>query len=488
MEENHYFEDFKPIRNKLRELNLFDSLEVLRQYALIQNSDPLKRSLPNIEQGKINYIMPNEVDFLLVNSMIYSSELPCSKKLSQVLTRGRILSLVKVIEDKIDSNGMNQDVWLWLNSYLHNQWKQKSGHIFEQIYRYYTIFSQDKMSEHIESVLGISYKMFVICAFWLYARFSDKWKESKQFLLSIEDDASPFYYQNMQKTISILSLPLYKLREMLKASVRYDHNIFNYHNSPHLVYPIMDYGEYLYCPVPQYLLKQLTAGIYYIADIPNANLQNSFGNGFEKYVGEILQCYNKSRFNIIPEIAYKKKQNKNKSSDWIVVDQNAIIFIECKTKRLRCESKELLSITNELEKDIQDISNGVFQLYKVYEDYKSNKISELVYNSDFIFIPILITLEDWFAGLPSFDEKISSNVREKLILEKIDLEAFDKFKYKIISVSSFERDFQIMASEGIGNYFKLGKEGRFDESYLQGFKFENHFVDRFERDFILPYQ
>lgn len=367
MEKNKYFEDFKPIRNKLRELNLFDSLEVLRQYALIQNSDPLRRNLPNIEQSKVNYIMPNEVDFLIANSIIYSSELPCSKKLSQVLTRGKILSLVKDIEDKINSNGMDQNVWLWLNSYLHNQWKQKSGNIFEQVYRYYTIFSQDKISKHIESAIDISYKTFVICAFWLYARFLDKNKESKQFLLSIKDEDSPFYYTNMQKTISILSLPLYDLREILKSSVRYDHNIFNYHNSPHLVYPIIDYVEHLYCPVPQYLLKQLTAGIYYIADIPNANLQKSFGDGFEKYIGEILQCYNKNGFTIIPEIIYNKKQNK--SSDWIVMDQNSIIFIECKTKRLRCESKELLSITNELEKDIQDISSGVSQLYKVYEDY-----------------------------------------------------------------------------------------------------------------------
>lgn len=486
MEENNYFEDFKPIRNKLRELNLFDSLEVLRQYALIQNSGPLRRRLPNIEQGEVNYIMPNEIDFLLASSIVYSSELPCRKKLSQVLTRGKILSLVKVIEDKIDSNGMDQNVWLWLNSYLHNQWKQKSGHIFEQVYRYYTIFSQDKISEHIESMFGISYKTFVICAFWLYARLSDKYKENKQFLLSIKDEDSPFYYLNMQKTISILSLSLYDLKERLKASARYDHNIFNYHNSPHLVYPIIDYGEHLYCPVPQYLLKQLTAGIYYIADIPNANLQKSFGDGFEKYIGEILQCYNKNGFTVLPEIIYNRKQNK--SSDWIVMDQNSIIFIECKTKRLRCESKELLSITDELEKDIQDISNGVFQLYKVYEDYKNDKISGLLYDSGFTFIPILLTLEDWFAGSPSFDEKISSNVREKLILEKIDLEAFDKFKYRIISASSFERDFQIMASEGIGNYFKMVKEGKIDENYLHDFKFSNHFVDRFESDFILPYQ
>lgn len=485
MEENKYFKDFKPIRNKLRELNLFDSLKVLRQYALIQNSDPLRRRLPNIEQCKVNYIMPNEVDFFLVNSIIYSSELPCIRKLTQVSTRGKILSLVKVIEDKINNNGMNQDIWLWFNSYLHNQWKQKSGNIFEQIYRYYTIFSQDKISEHIESVLGIPYKTFIICAFWLYAQLSIKDKKSKQYFLGIEDENSPFFYQNMQKTISILSLPLYDLREKLKISARYDHNIFNYNSSPHLVYPIIDYLEDLYCPVPQYLLNQFSAGIYYIADIPKSNLHKSFGDGFEKYIGDILQYYNKNRFTIVPEIIYNKKQNK--SSDWIVQDQNSIIFIECKTKRLRCESKELLSITNELEKDIQDISNGVFQLYKVYEDYKNDKIPELSYNSNFTFFPILLTLEDWFASSPSFDEEISSNVRQKIMSAKIDLEAFETFKYKIISASSFERDFQIMASEGAVNYFKMSEKGMINESYLHNFKFNNYLIDRFKSDFIIPY-
>lgn len=182
-----YFENFKPIRNKLRELNIFDTLNILREYALSQELDVKLRFLHNVEQGKVNYIMPNELDFLIVNSIIYSSELPSSKSISQVYLRGKILSLIEKIESRIHKEGMDEDVWLWLNSYFHNQSKQKSGHVFEQIYRYYTIFNQQEFDNHFKEKLGISYKIFILCSFWLYSCFSKKYSIPVSFILSIND-------------------------------------------------------------------------------------------------------------------------------------------------------------------------------------------------------------------------------------------------------------------------------------------------------------
>lgn len=480
-----FFENFKPIRNKLRELNIFDTLNILREYAISQELDVKLRFLHNVEQGKVNYIMPNELDFLIVNSIIYSSELPSSKSISQVYLRGKILSLIEKIESRIHKEGMDEDVWLWLNSYFHNQSKQKSGHVFEQIYRYYRIFNQQEFDIHFKEKLGIPYKIFILCSFWLYSCFSKKYSIPASFILSINDESSPFFYKNMEKTLSVLSLSLHELRERLKKSARYDNNIFNFNNSPHLSYPIIEHSNSFYCPVPNYLLRQLSAGIYYIIDVPNIGLSNRFGSGFEKYIGEILEKNNVQGYQVIPEITYKQKQNK--SSDWIVQDHDSIAFIECKTKRLQAVSKELLLVENELAKDIEDISKGVLQLYKVYEDYLNNQIEGLPYIDNRTFVPIVVTLEEWFAGLPTIDDKVYFNVKDKMQAKDMDIELLNKFKYKIISAAAFERDYQIMAKEGIANYYKLLETGKIDDKYISEFKFNNFFADEFENDFIKPY-
>lgn len=69
----------------------------------------------------------------------------------------------------------------------------------------------------------------------------------------------------------------------------------------------------------------------------------------------------------------------------------------------------------------------------------------------------------------------------------MNIELLDKFKYKIISAAAFERDYQIMAKEGIANYYKLLETGKIDDKYISEFKFNNFFADEFENDFIKPY-
>ena len=213
---------------------------------------------------------------------------------------------------------------------------------------------------------------------------------------------------------------------MAKLSTKYtDEELFNYNDSPHIIYPLFEYNNNIYCVSPRYLLNQLNSGIYYIANIPQNNVSGPFGKSFEKYTGEVIKHYSPSSYFISPEIPYGK--DNNKTSDWIVSDSENILFIECKAKRLMAKSRKQWSfdmtsidcvidnnlindenyiklIPDTLTKDIIILGIEIGKIYKVYNDYRCNKIANLPYNENINFFPIMVTFEEWYAGCPSIND------------------------------------------------------------------------------------
>ncbi len=476
-----YFEEFKPIRNKLRDLNVFDTLKFVRE---------------NIQSSSIEkLISPSEVDFLIVNSIIYSSELPCSNKIDDVKHR-KLLELIRSLNEKVSQSNIYIDPWLWLNSEYHNQTKQNNSSFYAKVYRYYRIFNNDIISNHIESKIGISYHEFMVSSLWLYSVFmkSNWFCVKKAYFNNLQSKYVNTPFAKVNKVLNILSKPLAELKEELKKTTSYkNETMFNFSYSPHIQFPIIEYLDYLYCTIPNYLITQFTSGMYYIADIPNANIANDFGKGFENYVGEILSINNKNmNLIILPEIIYFNGQKR--TSDWIIIDDSNLILLECKTNRLRYQSKYQLSL-NELEytnksnlgEDLKKLVSAVVQLYKVYFDYKSGIITGLQFDANKNFTPIVITLEEWFADNPVIDERICNLVKRELYNLKIDPNIVDFNRYKIISIETFEKEIQIMSKEGLSEYFSLLSTGKLDSEYRKNFTYFDYFSDEFKTDFIKPY-
>lgn len=208
------------------------------------------------------------------------------------------------------------------------------------------------------------------------------------------------------------------------------------------------------------MLNQFTSGIYYLAEIyeeKKYGLANDFGSAFEDYVGLILEKNsNTSKFTIRKEITYEVKNSKNeknnKTSDWIIEPKNAIVMIECKTKRLQIKSKGIDDI---LASDIKGIADAVMQIYKVYAHYLQNIIPDLKFDPNKNLIPIILTLEEWFAGIPDFNEQVMEIVKSQLKGKGLDESFVDSFKFKVMSISSFETEVQLMAKVGFKEYYFL---------------------------------
>jgi|SRR5665647_716422 len=463
-----FFDEFKPIRNILRKLNFQDVLNDL--YAIRTN--------------KQSAIVPEVVEFIYLNSIVYSPNYKNIKIKDSQKEWGKLLKMSVDLNNKINAIWIEQNLWGYLHKMMLNQLKSGSDDYHRHLYRYYYIFSKDAIAEHIESMIGMPYKDFFVCAMWLHSVFIKKFFrfDKLYFLKDIWKDTT-FSIENMTKTLNILAVPFVELNQSLKNELRYDLNTFITHDYYHIKKPIFELDGILYCLFHEQLLNQFTSGIYYIAEIiKNENdLSNQFGNAFEDYVGLIIEKSNNSNsFTITKELVFKTNGNVHKTSDWIIEKENDIIFIECKTKRLQIESKKKEDI---LKSDIDEIAKAVVQVYKVYFQYTKDKIPIMEYDSSKNLIPIILTLEEWFASVPTITEEITRIVKSKLKEKNLDESLVDRFKFNIMSISSFEKDIQIMTKVGFKQYFETLANGKLK---YEDFNFSNYFQDEIDQLFIKP--
>lgn len=366
-----------------------------------------------------------------------------------------------------------------------NQEKLKTNQIFNQIYRYYTIFSDPILAKHIETKIGMPYYDFIICAFWLFSKFIESYHVQELYFFPDNMSIPVFRKDNISRVIDILSLPYQEIQKALKLEVTYDDDAFLFHGKQHIKTPIIRYNNHLLCLYKDVLLKQFTAGVYYTAEIfdKKHNLNNEFGQGFERYVGIILnQLNSNSKFTIRPEVKYEK--GVNKTSDWIIENESEIVFVECKTKKQILETK-LFSTSREYDDRLfQYAAQEISKIYKVFNDYQNGLISSIPYDSNKKFTPIIVFLEDGF--YMDTDHKIPCMVKDILIQKRINPKLVDNYPFHIFSCYDFEYRVQIMFELGFSAYFQKLKSGELRQDYIENFTYTDYFSDKFTADFITP--
>lgn len=459
---DNFFDDFKPIRNIIRKLNLWDILNELYK----------------MKRGRH---IPEILEFIYLNAIIYSPEYKNIRLKYPERVWNKLINDANKLHEKINALWIENNVFGFLHKQYLNQLKASPNHLFNHLYRYYYIFSDNKLASHVESKLGMSYRDFFTCAMWIHSVFDKQsYFKGKTYFLQKKYEETSLSSENIKKTLSILSIDFSKLKEILKGRLKYDMCTFVTHDYEHIRKPIFEYNGNLYCLLPDLLLNQYTSGVYYLSEIYDKryNLNNSFGACFEQYVGLILDKNRTDSIQITKELRFDRGQKK--TSDWIIESESAVVFVECKTKRLTVQSKKYEDV---LEKDVNSMVDAVFQVYKVFFHYKNNEISGLKFSHEKYFIPLIITLEEWYAGIPVLNKKIKKQVKTKLKLANIDESMVDKYRFHITSISSFEFDIQMMTQIGFKEYYEGLQNGTVNKDE---FEFVPYFEEEIERVILEP--
>ena len=200
------------------------------------------------------------------------------------------------------------------------------------------------------------------------------------------------------------------------------------------------------CPIPRYLLRRASAGIFFDL-VKAADFDNPFGNSFQAYVGELIKAFcAPPRFSLSEEEAYYVGKNKLHGVDCVLSDETGHIFIESKTKRLTVNAKTLADALA-LDKDLAIMATAIVQHYRNIRDALEEKTK---WKPDGLPIyPMILTLEDWFIFSPRVDEMLKKHIRQMLAEAKIPERVLDEMPYTVASAHEFELAIQVIAQLNI---------------------------------------
>jgi hypothetical protein len=214
--------------------------------------------------------------------------------------------------------------------------------------------------------------------------------------------------ETVRKVLSLLSADKIKYVSLYERRKSSDRRFRMYDFNPILTYPLVKPcqskqfatadQEHFHAPLPDLIASRISTGIFY--DMFNAYsiegrnvFSEYFGYVFEAYVGKVLN------HSIQGDALYSENairsfypSKKGKVPDWILVEDSALILVECKATRF---SRAAQSIASEdaINNSLAQVLKGLCQLASFGDACKS-RIEEL---SDFhnhsVIHNILITLE-----------------------------------------------------------------------------------------------
>lgn len=237
-----------------------------------------------------------------------------------------------------------------------------------------------------------------------------------------------------------------QIKEMYENYKQPDRNYAAYDFNPLRVFPVVrpwqseasiEFSEERFVvPLPQLVLTKMSEGIYAQMFYAYKNdFAEYFGLLFENYVGEILENVFSSK-NLLSEYDIRKtyKSSMGKAPDWVALEEDTAVFIECKATGL---SQKALATGDmqSIDYSVDRVIKGLVQLHE-FKDACLKKSPGLEKIHSFTkFKLLLVTYEPFYlinSGL--FKETIDQRLKDKLLPKGIAIS-----DYKVFSVGQIEK-------------------------------------------------
>lgn len=475
-----FYRSLKPTLNKLSRLNVWDSLFVIRQYCNneFENIGLDKVHKESIENFNVYPIHVYIADFLISASLKYSQICKSEYSLRKVKERYKICTEIYKVYEKANKI-LKIHPAIGLKAHILSQRKMQHYQLYyERMYKYYYLFSSENLKEHVQNTLGFNVKDCFLLAVCLYLEFSKSFSLTRTNLIdSFEKAKNPWTQEEFHKLFEILSLNIKDVRYNKNFDCSNDDLMLFYNNAQHVMRPLLCDGDNIYCPIPIYILNSCIEGLQFHADLKNNTvLNNELAHNLENYIGEQLSYFSDEKiFKYKKEISYTKER---KTSDWLIYDDENIIFLDCKLKKLTIDASKSLSIDNSIvdeiidshnlknRKKIESLKEGLSPLMKdilsfgvdvgkilcCYYDWRNNMVKELPYNKDLRVFAVILTLEETYCNVFEIKECIDK-IALAYLYEKRGHKLEDVITTKFISSSTFDMVIPKIKEKGLYKTF-----------------------------------
>lgn len=292
------------------------------------------------------------------------------------------------------------------------------------------------ISAEINKIYGMTVKEILIVGFSIFAKSDEGYFNPEHLTGTDSEDLKKWLTtERVDKLVSIATIDYYALRELFK---KYDteKGLEQFSFNPLRTYPLVKTQiAGIVIPIPRFVMERFTSGIYFtLMDAFKASGKENmflefFGKElFEKYVGILLkQKYGPNQ--LLEEWVYGK--TKSKTPDWIIIEGDSAILIECKTSGISLEAKSWADLETVQASLRLRAAHGVKQSEKFIEQVRSKQkgLERLFHIKK--FYKVIVTYDRIFmSGTPSIRSLIDKELEKEGVKDK---------DYQVISIDELEK-------------------------------------------------
>lgn len=447
---------YKPLRNLLRQFNLQGSIEDLWFY---YQAVDRRASNAKVWTGEA-FTHLQEVVYkweiaILAREIALNATPEGKNRLRPWPNMARVLNMLRQVSNAMAGADLTPDqAYNSLSPTGQLQFPWQRGRLFNSLMRYFKVFSAPDVEHFLVRATGVTTQE------WFRFGFAAAGQLNTACSISADQDyrAIGIDLERSKSVFRKLSQSIEEFRDNVSAAAKYDET-WMYTWNPLEGAPFVGLDPvrpgHLHCPIPYYVLQRVSQGLFY--EIATAEgFTNPFGTSFQAYVGEVLsETFTSTAFTIYEEREYKVGRDRKDGVDWILADDHANLFIECKAKRMTVGAKSAVDPTI-IGQQVDFLAKAVIQLYKNIADALAGRTHWPV-NQRPIF-PLVVTLEDWYLFGTSTD-LLAKGVRTKMVEANLDLAWLETMPYTVASCEDFEDVSPTIAEVGILAFFDLKHSG-----------------------------
>lgn len=466
---------YKPLRNQLRRLALRESLE--RIWWLQRRADSGGQIVLSGAGGQRYEIHVWELHLLSREILLHADgDEDLLSTLNGVLTLINHIRRIDeaIAERTIDSGDSAMDS---LHPLVHLQVRCQHPNHGAAIFRAYHIYGAPDVAQMVEQAVGLPVPAIFTLALILGGAairgpYSSPVQDYSAF--GVSDEMRDAFFQRIAGTPE-------GIRTELRAVQRFDEAwqyTWNALEKFPLVRVDVDGTRGLCCPLPDFLFRRVTEGLFYDVVGSDRRFGDRYGRAFQDYVGKVLgEVFNNERFTLESERTYSVRKQPRHGVDWIVSDGTGNLFLECKARRMAQPAKEVVD-SHALEASIDDLARAVVQHYRNIHDAVQG-LSAWMPNSLPIY-PVVVTYEDWYLFTPSVIEQLNLAVRRHLSEKGLSSDLPETMPFLVTSIAEFEKAGQAIARIGIKRFCTargLNEHRHFKLSGFAGVAFPDEEID-----------
>jgi hypothetical protein len=164
-------------------------------------------------------------------------------------------------------------------------------------------------------------------------------------------------------------------------------------------------------PIARFLIQRVTTGVFYdLIETHGRDFAGPFGLIVQDYVGDLLHStYDASQ--VVPEFKYGP--HNRDSIDWIVVEGDQAVLLECKTRRLQLPTK-VTGETDLLRRDLEDVVKGLRQLHRFREDVLAGVAGTERLRGLRELVPVVVVFDPFYlANAPFIRDILDGELRKE---------------------------------------------------------------------------